>query len=215
MTSTGNDIVALKAINIARTKQANFYSRIITSAERELYYAELQDQLLFEHFVWLAWSVKESAYKYLKRFDTGLIFSPSKMRIVELKNTAGNLRGTVLLGDQLLYFQSVIHNNFISSIVNDTADFTEIYWDIKRIDFTDPAAQYSAVRELLLERLGELFPDSDLQIAKNPNGWPIIVNEDGELPIPVSFTHHDHFVAYSFQLTTSLWKAHQHHAEVL
>ncbi|MGZ3776836.1 MAG: 4'-phosphopantetheinyl transferase family protein [Mucilaginibacter sp.] len=215
MTSAGNDIVALSAINVARTKQPNFYSRIISSAENAFYQSELQNKLPFEHFVWLAWSVKESAYKYLKRFDNGLIFSPSKMRVVGLKPMAEYLEGTVQFGDQLLYFQSSINRDFIFSIVNDKADFSETYWDIKQIDTTDPAVQSGAVREFLLEKLGELFPDNNLQIAKNPYGWPVIINEEDELPIPASFTHHGHFVAYSFRLTHSLWKAHQHHAEVL
>lgn len=215
MTSTGNDIVALKAIHVARTKQPNFYSRIITSAEQELYYAELQAQLPFEHFVWLVWSVKESAFKYLKRFDPDLIFSPSKMRTVELKRAAEQLNGMVQSGNQLLYFQSNINSEFIFSMVNDTADFSETYWDIKQIESTEPVAQSAAVREFLLDRLDQLFPGNDLQIAESPHGWPVILDEEGELPAPVSFTHHDHFVAYSFQLTDSLWKAHQHHAEVL
>jgi len=215
MTSAGNDIVALKAIHIARTKQPNFYSRIITNAEQELYYAELQDQLPFELFVWLAWSIKESAFKYLKRFDPDLIFSPSKLQVSEFKRTAEQWNGVVQSGNQMLYFQSIISSDFIFSMVNDTADFSETYRDIKQIESTEPVAQSAAVREFLLERLDQLFPGNDWQIGKNPHGWPVIANEEVELPIPVSFTHHDHFVAYSFKLTDSLWKAHQHHAEVL
>lgn len=215
MTSTGNDIVALKAINVVRTKQPNFYSRIITSAEQELYYAELQDQLPFEHFVWMTWSIKESAFKCLKRFDPGLIFSPSKLQVSELKRPAEQWNGVVQFGDRLLYFQSVINSEFIFSMVNETADFFKTYWDIKQIESTEPIAQSAAVREFLLERFGQLFPGNNMQITKHPHGWPVIADEQEELPIPVSFTHHDHFVAYSFQLTDSLWKAHQHHAEVL
>jgi phosphopantetheinyl transferase (holo-ACP synthase) len=216
MISTGNDIVALTAINVARTKQPKFYSRIITSGEQEFYYSYLQDQLPFEHFVWLAWSLKESAYKYLKRFEPRLIFSPSKMRVVELKPAAGQFYGAVRFGDQLLYSQSVVNSDFILSTVNDTADFSEIYWDVRKIESSDPASQSRAVREFLLENLGEILPDCKLQIGKNPHGWPLIFDEGEVLPIPVSFTHHGHFVAYSFQLTDSrLWKAHRHHAEIL
>ena len=69
MNSVGNDIVALAAIDVARTRQPEFYSRIITPAEQEFYSLYLKDQLSFEHFIWLAWSVKESAYKVLKRFE--------------------------------------------------------------------------------------------------------------------------------------------------
>jgi phosphopantetheinyl transferase (holo-ACP synthase) len=215
MISTGNDIVALTAINVVRTKQTGFYSRIISSAEHAFYQSELQNKLRFEHFVWLAWSVKESAYKYLKRFDTGLIFSPSKMRIVELEQTLECFKGALHFGDQLLYSQSVINTGYIFSIVNGRADFSQTYWDIKQIESNDPASQSEVVREFLLERLDQLFMANDFQIAKSLNGWPLILNGDGELPIPISLTHHDHFVAYSFQLTDSLWKARQHHAEVL
>ena len=72
MISTGNDIVALKAINVARTKQQNFYSKIITVSEKALYDEHFSGRLLFEHFVWLAWSVKESVFKYLQRINPDL-----------------------------------------------------------------------------------------------------------------------------------------------
>ena len=36
MISAGNDIVALNAINITRTKQPRFYSKILSAAEIEL-----------------------------------------------------------------------------------------------------------------------------------------------------------------------------------
>ena len=67
MISTGNDIVALKAINVARTKQQKFYNKIITGSEKALYEGQFSERLPFEYFVWLAWSVKESVFKYLQR----------------------------------------------------------------------------------------------------------------------------------------------------
>ena len=83
MLGTGNDIVALAAINVERTRQSNFYSKILSLSEQQLY-NELQSQLPFENFVWLAWSVKESAYKFLKRFMPDLVFSPTKIMITNL-----------------------------------------------------------------------------------------------------------------------------------
>jgi hypothetical protein len=214
MTSTGNDIVALSAISLARTLRPEFYSRIVTPGEHHLYHPGIQSHLSFEHFVWLAWSVKESAFKYLKRLDTAMVFSPSKMRIQALVPMPGQCHGTVRSGDQILYFQSVINGDFIFSIVNDSADFSGILWDVKRIKSVDPRSQSAAVRALLLARLGLLFPGSELQLAKSPHGWPVIVNDGEELPVAVSFTHHDHYVAYSLQSTDSLWTVYQHHAEV-
>ncbi len=53
MLSTGNDIVALNAINVTRTKQPQFYSKILTPSEAELYNQPDFAALPFEIFVWL------------------------------------------------------------------------------------------------------------------------------------------------------------------
>jgi phosphopantetheinyl transferase (holo-ACP synthase) len=93
LSSTGNDIVALHAIDKQRTNQIGFYSKILSVAERGLYERlvsqGLQEQsalaqMPFEHFVWLLWSVKESVYKYLKRTTPGLVFSPTGIIVQRL-----------------------------------------------------------------------------------------------------------------------------------
>ncbi|MGZ3833295.1 MAG: 4'-phosphopantetheinyl transferase family protein, partial [Mucilaginibacter sp.] len=90
MISTGNDIVALKTINIARTKQQNFYRKIISASEKDLYDRQISDKLPFDVFVWLLWSVKESGYKYLQRITPELVFSPTKIIITQLALPADN-----------------------------------------------------------------------------------------------------------------------------
>jgi len=55
MTSTGNDIVALNAIAIARTKQNRFYSKILSPSEKNLYSQAGFSKIPFENFVWLLW----------------------------------------------------------------------------------------------------------------------------------------------------------------
>jgi len=215
MDSAGNDIVALAAIDAERTRQPNFYSRIITPAEREFYLLHLEEQLAFEHFVWLAWSVKESAYKFLKRFEPQLVFSPSKMHLNELSFTGENFGGTIHSGDQRLYSRSFVSRDYIFSIVNGEKDFSDVHCGIAQIAFDEPGEQSRAVRELLMHNLRQLFPESDLHFTKSPHGWPIVVNDDRELPVPVSFAHHGHFVAYTYQSNLASWKAHRHRAEIL
>ena len=212
MTGAGNDLVALAAIDVARTRQPQFYSRIITPAEKELYSFHFGDLLPFEHFVWLVWSVKESAYKFLKRFDPGLIFSPSKMEIIGLRRNGEYFEGAVRSKEHVLYSKTIIDSDLIFSMVNDADDFSAFYWDIKQISSSERCDQSEAVKELLLSKLTQILPGSNLSIAKNPNGWPVVMDGDEELPVPVSFTHHQHFVAYTFQLNSTLWKA---HAEIL
>ena len=79
MSSAGNDIVALKAIDKQRTNHSRFYSKILSDAEQSLYCRQQGAEMPFENFVWLLWSIKESVYKYLKRTTPGLVFSPTKI----------------------------------------------------------------------------------------------------------------------------------------
>ena len=214
MISSGNDIVALNAINITRTKQQNFYSKIITVSEKGLY-DQFSDRLPFEQFVWLAWSVKESVYKYLQRFDPDLVFSPSRIRITGLTapvsgNTPGlkgcdfnnetAYRGMVNFSSHTFFSRTIITEDFIFSIVNHTNNFEKVMWGIKKISSTNANDQSKEVRTLALTALNTLFPDSELEIDKNRRNCPIILKNGVEIPVPISLAHHDYWVAYSFQV---------------
>ncbi|WP_426670213.1 4'-phosphopantetheinyl transferase family protein [Mucilaginibacter sp. McL0603] len=212
MISTGNDIIALKTINIARTKQKNFYRKIISASEKDLYDRQLSDLLPFDVFVWLLWSVKESVYKYLQRITPELIFSPTRITIDQLvlpvNNFVGQLegrgfdedsayKGIVSFGEHTLHSRSVINEEFIFSVVNGTDNFGHIRWGIQLINSSDPDAQSKSVREFLIKKLSALFPSSDLMVDKSRQGYPIILKDGVEIPLPVSLAHHGHYVGYS------------------
>ena len=199
MLGTGNDIVALAAINVERTRQVKFYSKILSLSEKELY-TELRPGMPFENFVWLCWSVKESAYKFLKRFTPDLVFSPTKIIIKKLVAGSDAYRGTVEFDTYRLYFRTIIDPDYIFSVVNFENDFTHTRWGVKRIVSSDYIQQSSEVRKLLLCGLNDLQPGNNFMINKSPHGWPIIIKDEQELPLPVSLAHHGHYVAYSFQL---------------
>jgi phosphopantetheinyl transferase (holo-ACP synthase) len=222
MTSIGNDIVALRAINITRSKQFNFYSKIISKAEENIYHQQLSAEIPFENFVWLLWSIKESVFKYLQRNKPDLVFSPSKICITQLRIPPQNLvmefegnetegRGfndetvykmEVALGAHTLYSRSVITSEFIFSAVNQADDFESTNWGIQAITSSDPEYQSKAVRMFLINRLMILFPGVELSIDKSPYGYPVLlINGAEETTIPVSLAHHDHFVSYSFKLS--------------
>lgn len=204
MTSTGNDIVALGAINVDRTKQSDFYSKIIVDAEKALYDNALSGVLPLEHFVWLAWSVKESVYKFLQRHQHDLVFSPSKINVEQLtrgdaaSNDQAIFDGVSGFGSHKMYSRSVVTGEYIFSVVNDEDDFAHIYSDVKRIGSTEPADQSAAVRDLVLHKLQELFPADRFKIEKSTVGFPVLFRNEVEADIPLSFAHHDHYVGYSF-----------------
>jgi phosphopantetheinyl transferase (holo-ACP synthase) len=216
MISTGNDIVALKAINIARTKQQNFYSKIISDSEKDLYDQQFSERLLFEHFVWLFWSIKESAYKYLQRITPALIFSPTRIIINQLEIPVNNTiqvfegrdfndkivyKGVVEFGAHTLYSRSIITDDFIFSVANHTDNFERVLWGIQSIDSSEPGRQSEAVRTFAIAMLTSLFPGAELKIDKNLHGIPILLKNGIEIPMPVSLAHHDHYVAYSFAVS--------------
>ncbi len=219
MTSAGNDIVSFSAINIARTKQHRFYSKILTTAEENIYHQPGFSSLPFENFVWLLWSVKESAYKFLKRANPALIFTPVKFIVKQLFVPEGYItlpfggqsenvgfdglptfNGVIQHGDHLLYSRSICYRELVASVVNDDENFENIYWGIKAIDESYPDYQSTAVREFLIDRLSQHIEAGQLSVIKNAEDIPQILKDNAPLAIPVSLSHHDRYIAYSFKL---------------
>jgi phosphopantetheinyl transferase (holo-ACP synthase) len=216
MLSTGNDIVSLNAINVTRTKQPNFYSKILTPTENALHKQPCFANIPSEIFVWLLWSIKESAFKYLQRIDADILFTPVKFEVngiqippgfnllnfdaIELTGTGFNgvnaIKSTVKFGDYILYSNSLIYQKFVATTVNETEDFSRTHWGIKRIDSEETDIQSAEVRAFLSNNL----TDKNVIIGKTPLGIPVLMKDNLELPIPVSLSHHEYYIAYSFQL---------------
>jgi phosphopantetheinyl transferase (holo-ACP synthase) len=213
MISTGNDIVALGAINVDRTKQPNFYSKIITDNEKSLYDKALFAVLPLEHFVWLAWSVKESVYKFLQRHQHGLVFSPSRIVVeqvvlpevdkpnsIEDLDDSLNYHGVAIYAGRRLYYRSILKDDYIFSVVNNSENFDHVFWGVRKIGSTQPEDQSTEARNMVLDTLASLLPGNQFKIEKSLAGYPIVIKNGSETDIPVSFAHHDHFVGYSFVL---------------
>ena len=216
MKSAGNDIVALNAIDIQRTRDARFYSKFINDSELAIY-QQLSTSLPFEIFVWLLWSVKESAYKYLQRHDAGLQFSPIKFIVEQLKipadfnltpftgiywdseeTPASYITGSVSYGHTHLYFRSYLTDDFITSVVNDDEHFANVYWGIQLIESSDHQHQSQEVRNFALIKLKALLDIQDLCIVKSEIGYPVVMEGGTPLEVALSFAHHDRWVGYSF-----------------
>ncbi len=222
--SAGNDIVSLNAINAARTKQYKFYSKILSESENPLYKEFSSAGIPFENFVWLLWSIKESAYKYLQRNNPDVIFTPVKFVVKQLQlpanyiitnfdsqqieengfNTILAIAGIVTYGQYTFHSRSLLYNNLIHSVVNNSENFQDNYWGIKLIADNDSEHQSKEVRSFLLERLQRLFKTNDFSISKSQSGLPILLKGTDETTLPVSLTHHEHFVAYSFHTTINI-----------
>src|SRR5258705_2585880 len=228
MTNSGNDIVSLHAINITRTKQPQFYSKILTDSEINLFSAGGCSEIHFEKFVWLLWSIKESAFKALKRTRPTLIFSPTKFVVNHLSTPSGYseinfdasqiedtgfdhrmaFKGTVTFESDTLFSRSLIYRELIVSVVHDHSNFEHTYWGVKLIDHPHPNNQSVAVRRFLINKLHGLFHWDGLKVEKSTHGFPILLDGNKEVAISVSLAHHDLLVAYSFSAEGVLERAH-------
>jgi phosphopantetheinyl transferase (holo-ACP synthase) len=218
MTNAGNDIISLDIINIARTKQSRFYSKILTASEIALYREEEFARIHFEKFLWLLWSVKESAFKFLQRSNPTLVFSPTKFVVKHLSMPLGYsetkfgvskvedcgfhnrivFKGVVTFESGMLFSRSLIYRELIASVVNDKETFENTWWGIQLIDKPFPENQSFAVRKFLVDKLQNLFHLDGLRVDKSLHGFPIVFTGKKEEPISVSLSHHHLLVAYSF-----------------
>ena len=218
MISTGNDIIFLSATDNARTSEKRFYTRILTDSELHLYNLEFS-YLSLEIFVWLLWSVKESAFKYLQRLTPELVFSPKKFVVTHLQFPEGyeitsfkstqiedtgfadqSIRGIINNGIDQLHFRSLVKKELIMSVVNADSNFDSISWGIKSIEKSDSDYQSTAVRNFLINKLKNNYCSDDFGIEKSRHGFPLITKSGEEIFIPVSLSHHYHLVAYSCRL---------------
>ncbi|MGZ4049335.1 MAG: 4'-phosphopantetheinyl transferase family protein [Bacteroidia bacterium] len=218
MKSAGNDIVALKSVNKQRTAGFRFYSQILSAPEQALYHQPPFADIPFENYVWLLWSVKESAYKYIKRILPDLVFSPTKIVIQYItipsdplmtvfknthwENTSDKeefYSGMLIYDSYVFYFRSKISADWIATVVNGDEDFDNVCWGVQSIDDKSYCHQSKAARTLLLKRLNSFFP-GDLQVKKSPVGYPVILRGTQNMHISASLAHDDRFVAYSFVL---------------
>lgn len=222
MQSAGNDIIALGTINSQRSKDSRFYTKILSVSEQGLYPGQELVHISFEQFLWLAWSVKESAYKYLKRGLPDLVFSPTRIIIQHIdipvdgrikgfengqwEGNAGDqdcYRGFFTFNSSTFYFRSKIHAELIATVVSENENFEHVWWGIRSVDHTDTDHQSKEVRSFLLHKLNTVFPGKDLRITGSPLGYPVVWEGKKEWEVPVSFAHHDRFIAYSFLLGCS------------
>lgn len=221
MISAGNDIVSLTATNVTRTKSPEFYNKIISPAERALYETLDHEALPFDHFVWLLWSVKESAYKYLHRLNPAIVFTPVKFEVQRIEtpddyqltafekdelilrgfNGMTTFNGVVAHEGVMLFFKTLIYREFVISVVNLDECFDDIYWGIRRVKDTGPKEQSAAVRLFALEALEAILESAALRIEKNAHDAPVVLGDDGgmEAAISLSLSHHGEWVGYAIK----------------
>jgi phosphopantetheinyl transferase (holo-ACP synthase) len=152
--------------------------------------------LPFDVFVWLAWSVKESVYKFLKRDAPLLVFSPTKICLKDISIANDGCYGTVKFRSELLYYRTEVTGQWIHSVVNAKPGFEQVKSGIKRISPTGNSERSALAKQFLLDEVQAILGGS-IAVSKSISGYPVIVQNGKELDIPVSLSHDGDFAAYS------------------
>ena len=215
--STGNDIIALAETDNDRTSRHRFYSRILSSGELHLSGEltglpssdgrPLTPGLSFPVFVWLMWSIKESAYKYVSRADPRLRFAPLKILVGRLRQREDYYEGMIGYGPATLFSRSFLGEETIMTVVGGQQDFGDDRWGMRVIGDSDCATcrpdystQSALVRTFALQSLSTVLPGTALRIVKTQDGPPEVWDGERPLDIPLSLAHHGKYVAWSYRL---------------
>jgi phosphopantetheinyl transferase (holo-ACP synthase) len=220
MKLVGNDIVYLKAKNcLGRSQDSRFLNKVLHSSEHEI----LEKSAFKDHFLWLFWSVKESAYKCIKRAYPEFKFSPTKICPKNLSSDALNnyiatsritndcshlkvpLQNTftydVLTPNATLFGQSVFSNNFVyTNVCANKSDLDRLNWCVKTIENPSYKSQSLAIREIFVaDYLQEnvSLKQYRAEIRKKQHSYPELYINSIKQPISISFTHDYIYLAYA------------------
>jgi phosphopantetheinyl transferase len=151
--------------------------------------------------VWLAWSVKESVYKFLKRHQSELVFSPTKITLQNIRPPKDHAyyNGKVSYAKHVLFFRSQVAENCINTIVAGEEAFYGVINGLKEVDAVNNEQLSALATVFLLESIQNSF-SGDIRIEKSSVGYPVIIQNAVQLNVPVSLSHSGRFVAYVIQL---------------
>lgn len=215
-------MVYLSAKNcINKFKDERFVHKVLHKSEQQL----LNERRSKHELLWFFWAVKEASYKCVKRIDPHFKFAPTKIVTEELSHPffqkdipLFNLEDcwrkkgfcdTKMLGSRVqtpnyrLFAKTLFTKNLVyTTVCTEETDFDEVYWGIKKISTSDRNTQSSEVRRHITPQIAALkgvTATNAIHIKKNEVACPeVFIN--GQLHSnPISLTHDDKYVAYSFQ----------------
>jgi len=188
----GNDIIDL---NIAAIEsnwcRKGFLHKVFTEEEQAVI---LSSDHPF-HLVWQFWSMKESAYKVYVQSHQKRFFAPKKLKCVLLSKTDG----IVTINGEYYYTISKISNNFIftEAILSKSSDLVNDCVELKNIAHTYQSKQLYEKLKTAISKKRKL-PMNQLKVKKNALGIPKLYQNDTQLEVSFSLSHHGMYGAYSF-----------------
>ena len=196
----GNDIVDLSDLETQPGVQhPRFDARVFTEEER----ARLTGHADPHRLRWSYWSAKEATYKWLRKQNESVIFSPRGMSVFfddeELE------RGEVHVGEHRIVVDFLQHDEFVHALVHDSeasASAGPFIVHVERMADQEVAPECASarLRELVIARFSaELEMEAtDLRIVSEGK-IPRLESKGARLEVDLSFSHHGRYAAFVAQ----------------
>lgn len=196
----GNDIVDLKPYQAEpRSDKQKFLDRVLTPNEMDSL-----GKIAFprESLLWVYWSLKESAYKAIfkekkpafgpKQFDCSLTSMSGKKVFSEIQTPKGLVWGESKVTDQYIFSK-------VTRAYTNLAKVSSKVFIYDKADFISPS---QTIRKELAIELAKKGLEIDInQFSYNQFGTPML-NSYSQTDIDFSFSHHGHWLAYTYFINT-------------
>lgn len=183
----GNDIVDLRDEDaIEPSENIRFVKRVLNENEiRSVFDSKNPKETL-----WTLWSLKESAYKALKRKYADLQFIP--------KDFSVNSKTFIVDWRKIEFLYSVVEQQreeFVASYCSTTQNGF-VYHKYEDYNFHEVKITPSAaVREFAKKKISELWNISPEYLKIEVELYPEIINLKTQKKLPLSMSHHGRYVA--------------------
>lgn len=193
----GNDIVDLDLADKDAYKRERFLEKVLTASE-QLLLSQTKDP---GTFLWVLWSMKESAYKLHFRKHLTRALNPIRFTCFfdgdyELE-PEGRFKGRVEVGDGVYQTNTILCKDYVhTTAIDDCEDF--------RIQSEEVSAgSANEVREKTIDALvrymgaaSDLKSDK-IEFKKDANGLPFLTDACKGIFKPCTISHHGRFGAYA------------------
>ena len=192
MNFIGNDIIdLLHPPNIGVEKNLRYHKKFLSESETQLL-PELN-----QSFVWLLWSIKETAYKSFIKQGAPVGFYPKKILISSLKYEKGKHLATVEYEGLKTQTTSVISKEHIH-----TKTFSKSTTQNSKIIIRPPEEVSAYLRQELTTSIAkelDVLPGY-VSISKSKENVPLVTVKHSNVAIDVSFSHDNVWGAYVYQV---------------
>lgn len=195
----GNDIVDLDAARQeSNWNRPRFLDKVFAKDE-QCYLDTTPDKAVA---VWLLWSMKESAYKIISRYEQRRFFAPKQMVTSQVSSgdTFGYdlVIGQVNYGDYTLYTKSTITDSYIHTIAQSNIKEEPLAINCFCIDHDSYKSQHQVTQQHLLDEYAALTDSTveNLAIRKDATKVPHLYQHNEKQMVMITTSHHGHYGSY-------------------